>query len=244
MLTAELPPRPESLLLIGRTGCGRTILARRLIPTMHATASFLAGEVDRVLRSSGLQYGRPDDGVLVPFRAPHHTVSLGGMTGTFRKGWDWRPGELSLAHGGVLFLDEVEQFSRRVLDAVLEAHRTGSVALGGIRPPAHFRLIAAASPCPCGYYLRPEDGGMPAGRECRCTPAQVEAYAARLEPLRAACDRVMYEPEIRRVGRALTGAETRAGRGLTPRETAAILAADAADVADGGPGVVFPEHRA
>src|SRR5690606_108451 len=107
-----------------------------------------------------------------PFRAPHHGASAAAIVGG---GSNPRPGEASLAHNGVLFLDELPEFSRTVLEALREPLETGRIAVARaarrIEFPARFQLVAAMNPCPCGYY---------GSARCRCTPEQVQRYRARL----------------------------------------------------------------
>ena len=113
-----------------------------------------------------------------PFRAPHHTCSEVALRGSFQKGHVWHPGEISLAHGGVLFLDELPEFRRTALEHVMDALQRGSIRLSGpdgtcIQIPARFRLICAMNPCPCGW--RGSDA-----RACGCTAEQVQRYLARV----------------------------------------------------------------
>jgi magnesium chelatase family protein len=115
------------------------------------------------------------------FRAPHHTVSEAAMRGWVFNGWAWRPGEMSLASGGVLFLDEITEFRKPVLEAVLEAMTTGEAGLAGHPYPAKFRLIAAMNPCPCGQSVPRRHGGS-AQRECKCTGEQVARHWRRVPP--------------------------------------------------------------
>jgi magnesium chelatase family protein len=109
-----------------------------------------------------------------PFRSPHHSASAAALVGG---GSTPRPGEISLAHGGVLFLDELAEFPRHSLDMLREPLETGEIyiarARSRIRYPARFQLVAAMNPCPCGYAGDEQ-------RSCRCTPAQRQSYAARL----------------------------------------------------------------
>jgi magnesium chelatase family protein len=116
---------------------------------------------------------RPGPHIERPFRSPQHTCSIAAITG----GSSFRPGELSLAHHGVLFLDELPEFSRNVLEALREPLESGVVVVGRARRtceyPAGFQLIAAMNPCPCGY------AGESSGR-CRCTPGQLAQYRRRI----------------------------------------------------------------
>ena len=159
----------KSVLLVGPAGSGKTMIARRLRRAV-ATDRELA-EARAISRLAGLKRSELEP----PFRAPHHTVSVAGMRGDGKK---MLPGELSLAHSGVLFLDEVPEFSTAVLHLVAETQANKAVYLPA-RPqtfalctmPASFVLVGAANTCPCG-----QRGG---SRECSCSPREVEQYQRR-----------------------------------------------------------------
>ncbi len=176
----------HNLLMIGPPGAGKTMLARRL-PGILPPLTFDEAIEATTIHSVAGQL-RPGVGLLTerPFRAPHHTISDVALVGG---GSTPRPGEVSLAHHGVLFLDEMPEFDRRVLEAlrqpIEEGRITVSRALRSVMFPARFVLVAAMNPCPCGYQGDPK-------RQCRCTPQQTARYRGRLSgPLRDRLDLIV-----------------------------------------------------
>jgi magnesium chelatase family protein len=176
----------HNLLMIGPPGAGKTMMARRL-PGILPPLSFEESIEVTTIHSVAGQL-RPGVGLITerPFRAPHHTISDVALVGG---GSVPRPGEVSLAHHGVLFLDEMPEFDRRVLEAlrqpIEEGRITVSRALRSLSFPARFVLVAAMNPCPCGYSGDRQ-------RPCKCTPQQTARYHNRLSgPLRDRIDLIV-----------------------------------------------------
>ena len=161
----------HNLLMSGPPGSGKTMLAKRLPGLLPPLAESERLEVTRVHSVAGLLDSDEPVRTTRPFRAPHHTISAGGLIGG---GNPPRPGEISLAHLGVLFLDELPEFGRRVLETLRQPIESGQVHIARVRQtvtfPARFQLIAAMNPCPCGM----------AGDDCVCGIREMTRYRVRL----------------------------------------------------------------
>jgi magnesium chelatase family protein len=176
----------HSLLLAGPPGTGKSMLASRLPGLLPPMTRAAALESAAVLSLAG-QF-RPENFRRHPYRAPHHTASTAALVGG---GSVPHPGEISLAHRGVLFLDEILEFDRRVLEALREPLDSGRIHISRAARhaefPAQFQLVAAMNPCPCGFHGD-------AHRRCRCTPDQILRYRSRLSgPL---LDRIDLQLEV------------------------------------------------
>lgn len=182
----------HNIIMIGPPGSGKTMLARRIPTILPALTLAEALECTKIHSVSGLL---PEKAALLssrPFRSPHHTVSDVALVGG---GHHPRPGEISLAHHGVLFLDELPEFQRNALEVMRQPMEDGRVCISratvSVDYPAQFMLVASMNPCPCGYYTDPN-------HECSCNPNTIQRYVSKISgPL---LDRIDIHCEVPAVG--------------------------------------------
>lgn len=164
----------HNILMLGSPGSGKSMLAKRLISILPSMSFEESIETTKIHSVAGIL--KADNPLIVhrPFRTPHHSASSTSLTGG---GSIPRPGEISLAHNGVLFLDELPEFPRQVLEVLRQPIEDGNILISrakmSVTYPCSIMLVAAMNPCPCGYYGHPS-------RECTCSPKKVSSYLSRL----------------------------------------------------------------
>jgi magnesium chelatase family protein len=182
----------HNLLMVGPPGTGKSMLAKRIPTIMPNMTEEEAIETTKIHSITGMLDPKRAFLTTRPFRSPHHTISDAGLLGG---GTNPGPGEVSLAHHGVLFLDELPEFRRQTLEVMRQPLEDGAVSIsraaGSFTFPARFMLVAAMNPCPCGYW---GNLGEIAARQCRCSVRQIETYRQRISgPL---LDRIDIHVEV------------------------------------------------
>jgi magnesium chelatase family protein len=181
----------HNLLMTGSPGVGKSLLAGAIASILPPMTEPEALEVNQIYSVAGLLSEKKPWLTRRPFRSPHHRISLGGMLGG---GKDMRPGEITLATHGVLYLDEIPEFPRSILESLRQPMEEGRIhmsrAWGNWEYPAQFQLVASSNPCHCGFYGDPR-------KECVCTPYQIQMYRNRISgPILDRIDLHVHVPRV------------------------------------------------
>lgn len=162
----------HNMFMIGPPGCGKSMIAKRIPSILPSMTEYESLEITKIYSVAGLLKKNKNLITTRPFRAPHHNASLNSLIGG---GNSATPGEISLAHNGVLFLDEITEFSKKTLDSLRQPMEDKKVTISRVKYtnsyPANFMLVAAMNPCPCGYYGNPK---------CKCTDYEVLKYRQKI----------------------------------------------------------------